>query len=48
MKSTHIKPLNRQEFFKRLAILAGNTIAAMSLLPLLENNSTLDFRILFF
>ncbi|MEO6330732.1 MAG: dienelactone hydrolase family protein [Ginsengibacter sp.] len=34
---TH-KPLNRQEFLKRLAILAGGTAAAMSLLPLLENN----------
>lgn len=34
---TH-KPLARQEFLKRLAILAGGTVAAMSLLPLLENN----------
>jgi carboxymethylenebutenolidase len=34
---TH-KPLNRQEFLKRLAILTGGTVAAMSLLPLLENN----------
>lgn len=34
---TH-KPLNRQEFLKRLAVLAGGTVAAMSLLPLLENN----------
>jgi len=34
---TH-KPLNRQEFLKRLALLAGGTVAAMSLLPLLENN----------
>src|SRR5215210_2991012 len=34
---TH-KPLNRQEFLKRLAVLAGSTVAAMSLLPLLENN----------
>jgi carboxymethylenebutenolidase len=34
---TH-KPLNRQEFIKRLALLAGSTVAAMSLLPLLENN----------
>ena len=34
---TH-KPLNRQEFLKRLAILAGGTVAAMALLPLLENN----------
>ena len=34
---TH-KPLNRQEFLKRLAMLTGGTVAAMSLLPLLENN----------
>ena len=34
---TH-KPLNRQDFLKRLAVLAGSTMAAMSLLPLLENN----------
>ena len=34
---TH-KPLQRQEFLKRLAVLAGGTVAAMSLLPLLENN----------
>jgi carboxymethylenebutenolidase len=34
---TH-RPLNRQEFLKRLAVLAGSTVAAMSLLPLLENN----------
>ncbi len=34
---TH-KPLNRQEFIRRLAILAGGTAAAMSLLPLLETN----------
>jgi carboxymethylenebutenolidase len=34
---TH-KPLNRQEFLKRLAVLAGGTVAAMTLLPLLENN----------
>jgi len=34
---TH-KPLNRQEFLKRLALLAGGTVAAMSLLPMLENN----------
>ncbi|HUS00075.1 MAG TPA: dienelactone hydrolase family protein [Chitinophagaceae bacterium] len=34
---TH-KPLNRQDFLKRLAVLAGGTAAAMSLLPLLENN----------
>ena len=36
---TH-KPLNRQEFIKRLTILAGGTAAAMALLPLLENNYT--------
>jgi carboxymethylenebutenolidase len=34
---TH-RPLSRQEFIKRLAILAGGTAAAMSLLPLLEGN----------
>ena len=34
---TH-KPLNRQEFLKRLTVLAGGTAAAMSLLPVLENN----------
>ena len=34
---TH-KPLKRQEFLKRLAMLAGSTAAAMALLPLLENN----------
>jgi carboxymethylenebutenolidase len=34
---TH-KPLTRQEFLKRLSMLAGGTVAAMSLLPLLENN----------
>ena len=34
---TH-KPLNRQDFLKQLAILAGGTVAAMTLLPLLENN----------
>ena len=34
---TH-KPLNRQEFLKRLAILAGGTAAALALLPVLENN----------
>jgi carboxymethylenebutenolidase len=34
---TH-KPLNRQEFLQRLALLAGGTVAAMTLLPLLENN----------
>lgn len=34
---TH-KPLSRPEFLKRLAILAGSTAAAMSLLPMLESN----------
>lgn len=34
---TH-KPLSRQDFLKRLALLAGGTAAAMSLLPLLESN----------
>src|ERR1700682_1541011 len=34
---TH-KPLSRQEFLRRLAILAGGTTAAMTLLPLLEVN----------
>lgn len=34
---TH-KPLNRQDFLKRLTLLAGSTAAAMALLPLLENN----------
>ncbi len=34
---TH-KPLSRQEFLKRLAVLAGGTAAAMNLLPLLESN----------
>ena len=34
---TH-KPLNRQEFLRRLALLAGGTAAAMTLLPLLETN----------
>lgn len=34
---TH-KPLNRQEFLKRLALLAGGTAAAMTLLPMLEVN----------
>jgi carboxymethylenebutenolidase len=33
---TH-KPLSRQEFLKRLAVLAGGTAAAMSMLPLLES-----------
>jgi len=34
---TH-KPLSRQDFLKRLALLAGGTAAAMSLLPMLEGN----------
>jgi carboxymethylenebutenolidase len=34
---TH-KPFNRQEFLKRLTVLAGSTVAAMALLPVLENN----------
>ena len=34
---TH-KPLSRQEFLKRLTLLAGGTAAAMTLLPLLEVN----------
>lgn len=34
---TH-KPLTRQEFLRRLSLLAGGTAAAMSLLPLLEVN----------
>ena len=34
---TH-RPLSRQEFLKRLALLAGGTAAALSLLPLLESN----------
>ena len=34
---TH-KPLSRQEFIKRLAVLAGGTAAAMSLIPMLEGN----------
>jgi len=34
---TH-KPLNRSEFLRRLAILAGGTAAAMSILPMLEVN----------
>ncbi len=34
---TH-KPLSRNEFLKRLAILAGGTAAAMTILPLLEVN----------
>lgn len=34
---TH-KPLSRQDFLKRLAVLAGGTAAAMTLLPMLESN----------
>jgi carboxymethylenebutenolidase len=34
---TH-KPLSRQEFLRRLALLAGSTTAAMALLPMLEVN----------
>lgn len=34
---TH-KPLGRNVFLKRLAVLAGSTTAAMALLPMLENN----------
>lgn len=34
---TH-KPLSRQDFLKRLTILAGSTAAAMALLPMLESN----------
>jgi carboxymethylenebutenolidase len=34
---TH-KPLTRQEFIRRLSLLAGSTAAAMNLLPLLEVN----------
>lgn len=34
---TH-RPLSRQEFLKRLAILAGGTAAALTILPLLESN----------
>lgn len=34
---TH-KPLSRQEFIQRLALIAGGMAAAMSLLPLLESN----------
>lgn len=36
---TH-KPLSRNEFLRKLAILAGGTAAAMALLPLLEVNYT--------
>ncbi len=34
---TH-KPLSRQDFLKRLAVLAGGTAAAMTILPMLEVN----------
>ncbi|MGH8699751.1 MAG: hypothetical protein ACREVR_01060, partial [Burkholderiales bacterium] len=34
---TH-KPLERRVFLQRLAVLAGGTAAAMTMLPLLENN----------
>lgn len=34
---TH-KPLTRQDFLKRLTMLTGSTMAAMSVLPLLESN----------
>lgn len=34
---TH-KPLSRQQFIKRLALLCGGTAAAMAVLPLLESN----------
>lgn len=34
---TH-RPLSRQQFLKKLAVLAGGTAAAMALLPLLESN----------
>ena len=34
---TH-QPLSRQEFLKRLSLLAGGTTAALALLPLLEVN----------
>ena len=34
---TH-KPLSREEFFRRLAILAGGTAAALAILPLIEVN----------
>ncbi len=34
---TH-KPLSRQDFLKRLALLAGGTAAALNLLPMLETN----------
>ena len=31
--------VDRREFFKRLSVLAGSTAAAITLLPLLENNN---------
>lgn len=34
---TH-RPLNRQEFLKRLTVLAGGTAAALAILPMLESN----------
>src|SRR5690242_19214144 len=34
---TH-KPLARQEFIRRLALLTGGLAAAMTILPMLENN----------
>ncbi len=34
---TH-RPLSRQEFLKRLALLAGGTAAALTILPMLESN----------
>ena len=34
---TH-KPLSRQEFLRKLSLLAGGTAAAMALLPMLEVN----------
>lgn len=34
---TH-KPLSRQDFLKRLAVLTGSTAAAMAILPMLESN----------
>src|SRR6186997_852009 len=34
---TH-KPLSRNEFLKRLAVLAGGTAASMAILPMIEGN----------
>ena len=34
---TH-KPLSRNEFLKRLAVLAGGTAAALAILPMIEVN----------